>query len=83
MLSRTETDALKSIEQTSKLNESMQETFRQLLLAVQHNPAIPAAKRDNHPVTLHTEAMEKAVAIMNNALRDYRSSSRARTSPMS
>ena len=74
MLSRTEIDALKPIEQVSKLNESMQESFRQLLLAVQHNPVLPAAKRHNHPVTLHTEAMEKAIGVMNDALRDYRRS---------
>lgn len=74
MLSRTESDALRPIEQISRLNESMQETFRQLLMAVQHNPVLPAAKRHDHPVTLHTDSMEKAIATMSAALRDYRDS---------
>lgn len=71
---RTESDALKPIEQLSQLNESMQESFRQLLMALQHNPILPAAKHHNHPVTLHTEALEKAIAAMNEALRTYRNS---------
>jgi methyl-accepting chemotaxis protein len=74
MLSRTESDALKPIEQISQLNESMQETFRQLLMAVQHNPILPAAKRHDHPASLHTGAMENAIARMNEVLQAYRSS---------
>jgi methyl-accepting chemotaxis protein len=74
MLSRTESDALKPIEQISQLNEAMQEAFRQLLLGLQHNPVLAAAKRHDHPVSLHTGAMEKAIGRMNDALRDYKSS---------
>jgi methyl-accepting chemotaxis protein len=74
MLSRTESDALKPIEQISQLNESMQETFRQLLMAVQHNPILPAARRHDHPASLHTGAMENAIARMNEVLQAYRSS---------
>src|SRR5262245_4153992 len=74
MLSRTEIDALRPIEQISQLNEAMQEAFRQLLLALQHNPVLPAAKIHDHPISLHTSAMEKAIVRMNDALRDYKSS---------
>lgn len=74
MLSRTESDALRPIEQISQLNESMQETFRQLLLALQHNPVLPAAKRHDHPVSLHTGAMENAIKKMNEVLQAYRGS---------
>jgi methyl-accepting chemotaxis protein len=74
MLSRTESNALRPIEQISQLNESMQETFRQLLMAVQHNPILPAAKRHDHPASLHTGAMENAIARMNEVLQAYRSS---------
>ena len=48
MVSRTETDALKPIEQISELNERLQESFREILLALQHNPTLPAIKYHNH-----------------------------------
>src|SRR5262245_8510693 len=74
MLLRTESDALRPIQQIPQLNEAMQEAFRQLLLAVQHNPVLPASKRHDHPVSLHTDGMEKAITVMNESLRDYRQS---------
>ncbi|MGJ4931528.1 methyl-accepting chemotaxis protein [Bradyrhizobium sp. HKCCYLS2038] len=74
MLSRTERDALKPIQQISQLNESMQETFRQVLMAVQHNPVLPASKRHDHPASLHTDALENAIKTMNQSLREYRQS---------
>jgi methyl-accepting chemotaxis protein len=74
MLSRTESEALKPIEEIARLNELMQETFRQLLMAVQHNPVLPAAKRHNHPVTLHTDAMDSAIRDMGQLLQDYKNS---------
>ncbi|MGJ4948707.1 methyl-accepting chemotaxis protein [Bradyrhizobium sp. HKCCYLS20291] len=74
MLARTESEALQPIEQISRLNEAMQESFRQLLMAVQHNPILPAAKRHDHPVSLHTNALDNAIKTMGEALRQYRSS---------
>jgi methyl-accepting chemotaxis protein len=74
MLSRTETEALKPIEQISQLNELMQESFREILLALQHNPALPAVKYHNHGVKVHIEAVEKALQRMEQIFKEYRNS---------
>jgi methyl-accepting chemotaxis protein len=74
MLSRTETDALKPIEEISQLNELLQESFREILLALQHNPELPAAKHHNHPVTAHVDAVEKALQRMTQIFQEYRKS---------
>ena len=74
MQSRTETEAVKPIDQIGQLNELMQEAFRELLLAVQHNPAIPAVKFHNHSVKVHADALEKALQTKVAILQDYRKS---------
>ncbi|MDB5876074.1 MAG: chemotaxis protein [Ramlibacter sp.] len=74
MQSRTEAEAVKPIEQIGQLNELMQEAFRELLLAVQHNPAIPAVKFHNHSVQVHADALEKALQTKVTILQDYRNS---------
>jgi methyl-accepting chemotaxis protein len=74
MQSRTEAEAVKPIEQIGQLNELMQEAFRELLLAVQHNPAIPAAKFHNHSIQVHADALEKALQTKVTILQDYRNS---------
>jgi methyl-accepting chemotaxis protein len=74
MQSRTETEAVKPIDQIGHLNELMQEAFRELLLAVQHNPAIPAVKFHNHSVKVHADALEKALQTKVVILQDYRKS---------
>jgi methyl-accepting chemotaxis protein len=71
MLARTETEALKPIGQIAQLNELMQDSFRELLLAMQHNPLLPAVKYHNHGVKIHVDAMEKAIDGMDRLLRDY------------
>jgi methyl-accepting chemotaxis protein len=74
MLLRTQEEAQKPIEQMGQLNDLMQESYRQLLAATLHNPALPAVKHHNHPVTAHTEAVEKAIRDMDRLFQDYRQS---------
>jgi methyl-accepting chemotaxis protein len=74
MLSRTETEALKPIEQISQLNELLQESFREILLALQHNPALPAVKYHDHGVKVHADAVEKALQRMEQTFQEYRNS---------
>ena len=74
MVSRTEVEALKPIEQISELNERLQESFREILLALQHNPALPAVKYHNHPVKIHVDAVENALQRMTQIFQDYRKS---------
>ncbi len=78
MLSRTETEALKPIEQVSQLNELLQESFREILLALQHNPVLPAVKFHNHPVKVHVDAVEKALQRMTQIFEEYRKSEAGR-----
>jgi methyl-accepting chemotaxis protein len=74
MVSRTETEALKPIEQISELNERLQESFREILLALQHNPTLPAVKYHNHVVKVHIDAVEKALQRMTEIFQEYRKS---------
>jgi methyl-accepting chemotaxis protein len=74
MLLRTQSEAQQPIEQMARLNELMQEAYRQLLAATLHNPALAAVKYHNHPVTMHTDAVEKAIQDIDRLLRDYRQS---------
>ena len=74
MLSRTETEALYPIEQIAKLNELMQESFRELLLALQHNPDLAASKFHNHGMKVHVDALEKSLQEMSQIFQNYRKS---------
>jgi methyl-accepting chemotaxis protein len=74
MVSRTEVEALKPIEQISELNERLQESFREILLALQHNPSLPAVKYHNHSVKVHVDAVEKALQRMTQIFQEYRKS---------
>jgi hypothetical protein len=74
MVSRTEAEALKPIEQISELNERLQESFREILLALQHNPSLPAVKYHNHSVKVHVDAVEKALQRMTQIFQEYRKS---------
>lgn len=71
-LVRTQREALEPIQQVARLNELMQESFRQLLMAVQHNPALEAARYHDHPVALHINALEAAIKGMDQIFLDYR-----------
>jgi methyl-accepting chemotaxis protein len=74
MVSRTEVEALKPIEQISELNERLQESFREILLALQHNPTLPAVKYHNHAVKVHVDAVENALQRMTQLFQEYRKS---------
>ncbi|MBM3558192.1 MAG: HAMP domain-containing protein, partial [Alphaproteobacteria bacterium] len=74
MLERSVAEAQTPIEQMLRINETMQESFRQLFAASLHNPSLKAAPYHNHPVTLHTEAVEKAGADILRTFQAYRAS---------
>ncbi|MGC2855385.1 methyl-accepting chemotaxis protein [Novispirillum sp. DQ9] len=74
MLIAARTEAQRPTVQFAAINEQLQESFRQLYAASLHNPSLRAAPFHNHPVTLHTEAVTKAVATVNAELASYSAS---------
>ncbi len=69
MLDATEAQALHPIGQIGKINELMQENFRQLLATSLHNPDWETAKHHSHPAAMHTDAVRKNIAVIKE-LRD-------------
>ncbi|MFA7430494.1 MAG: methyl-accepting chemotaxis protein [Rhodospirillaceae bacterium] len=72
MLDRARAEAQRPTVQFASVNEQLQESFRQLYAASLHNPSLRAAPYHTHPVTLHTEAVQKSVAAVNATLAAYR-----------
>ncbi len=74
MLDRARMEAQRPMVRFGNINEQLQESFRQLYAASLHNPSLRAAPYHSHPVTLHTEAVTKAVQAINEELSAYRAS---------
>jgi methyl-accepting chemotaxis protein len=81
MLGRAKTEAQEPIDRISRVGELMQINFRQLYAASLHNPSLKAAGYHNHPVTLHTDAVDKTVAQITESLDAYRNSPAGRAFP--
>ncbi|MBK5959911.1 hypothetical protein CCR97_17115 [Rhodoplanes elegans] len=71
MLLRTKSEAQQPIAQMARINELIQDANRQLLAASLHNPALPAAKHHDHPVSLHTDGARKAMRELDEVVRSY------------
>ncbi len=50
------------------------DTRTQLMLSLQHNPTSAHAKLHDHPLTMHTDAIAKAIADVNTALKEMTAS---------
>ncbi len=50
---------LEPVDVIGRISTLMSDNSRQVMLALQHNPASPFAKMHDHPVTLHTDAIVK------------------------
>ena len=81
MLGRSKAEAQMPIDQISRITELMQTNFRQLYAASLHNPSLKAAGYHNHPVTMHTDAVEKTVTEISSALNAYKSSPAGQSFP--
>ncbi|WP_126448420.1 methyl-accepting chemotaxis protein [Sulfuricystis multivorans] len=58
-LDRTYQARLEPVDMIGRISTLMSDNSRQVMLALQHNPANPFAKLHDHPVTLHTDAIVK------------------------
>jgi aerotaxis receptor len=58
-LDRTYQARLEPIDMIGRISTLMSENSRQLMLAIQHNPANPFSKLHDHPLTVHTDAIVK------------------------
>ncbi|MDZ4253383.1 MAG: methyl-accepting chemotaxis protein [Sulfuritalea sp.] len=57
--------------QIAQINLLMQENVRQLHLATMHDPRLPESKLHDHPVTLHTDVVEKNIEAISGIWKDY------------
>ncbi|HSV29716.1 MAG TPA: Tar ligand binding domain-containing protein, partial [Candidatus Omnitrophota bacterium] len=74
MLALSESEAVTPIQRLSRINELSQVNFRQLYAATLHDTTLKAAGYHNHPVTMHTGAIEKNIEQIDAIWRDYRAS---------
>jgi len=58
-LDRTYQARLEPVDMIGRISTLMSDNSRQVMLALQHNPANPFSKLHDHPVTLHTDAIVK------------------------
>lgn len=58
-LDRTYQARLEPVDMIGRISTLMSDNSRQVMLALQHNPANPFAKMHDHPLTLHTDAIVK------------------------
>ncbi len=54
----------------ARVQRLTEETRSQIMLGLQHNPASPLSKLHDHPLSLHTDAIDRAVADTEKALQD-------------
>ena len=59
------------IEQLAVINELKQAHLRELLGGANHNPALAASRYHDHPVTLHTDAIEANIKRISTAWSAY------------
>lgn len=74
LMKRSFEEAQRPIQQLSRINELMQENFRQLYAATLHSPTLPASAYHDHPVTLHTGAIEKNIGEIGRIMKEYKDS---------
>jgi len=58
-LDRTYQARLEPVDMIGRISTLMSDNSRQVMLALQHNPANPFSKLHDHPVTAHTDAIVK------------------------
>jgi methyl-accepting chemotaxis protein len=74
-MQRSRSEAQRPIELFGQINEEMREALQQLYAATLHNADLPAAELHDHPVAMHLDAVERAIANVDNRLARYRRSS--------
>lgn len=58
-LDRTYQARLEPVDMIGRISTLLSDNSRQVMLALQHNPANPFARQHDHPVTMHTDAIVK------------------------
>ena len=73
-LERSRAEALMPVKQIAEVNELMRESLQQLYGATLHHPELLAAPLHDHPVSMHTDAVDDAIARIGDIMAEYRQS---------